>query len=502
MVEQDSTSSLSASSLLTDEQLKFHINDTTPLTPPAHIYTVDDLLEIWENLDKTGIFRASNEKRESFYSIILPHIKEVPQTDRIDYSRKAFKERLDQSYAALLLAQSTKPNRPNQHRQPPSHASSATLVSSKWSESPVQPPSSELFRLAQPPVASRGLVPPELIKWVYKDSSGNEQGPFDGVRMHEWYSGGWLEDTLLIKRIEEPSFYTLGEFSQSVGSNTKQFLIPQLQLNAPPYPPEVALAAGTVLPDQINWIYRDPSGVEQGPFDGIRMQEWLSMKWLQDTLLIRRIEETHFYTIKQFMKKINNYAEPFLVPLPLNVASNPSGSQPPQWRTQEQILASQREALRAQQMQLAALQQQQHELMIQNGLISTQSISRSEGEDEEGETTEESIGIANTEATDNSIEMVIQDKDREDDGEEEILEFIEWCKEQLKGIERKIDEEELLRVLLSIEGEDKEREINSIIYSNLSSRTREDVGVVGNFGKEFVEKRGSLKVDDILERWG
>ena len=130
----------------------------------------------------------------------------------------------------------------------------------------------------------------ESIRWVYKDSSGVEQGPFDGLCMQEWYSEGWLEDTLLMKRVEEHDFYTLKDFALSVGNYLEPFLIPQPSLSNS-YRIE---SSSLVSPEHTSWIYRDTNRVEQGPFDGVRMQEWYSMKWLQDNLLIRRIEVGRF----------------------------------------------------------------------------------------------------------------------------------------------------------------------------------------------------------------
>ncbi|ODV70331.1 hypothetical protein HYPBUDRAFT_146681 [Hyphopichia burtonii NRRL Y-1933] len=69
-------------------------------------------------------------------------------------------------------------------------------------------------------------------------------------------------------------------------------------------------------PSQIEWFYLDPSGNEQGPFNGSMMQEWLTDGYLNLDLMIRRKEEGQFQTLKQLCDSLENYIQPFQVPLP------------------------------------------------------------------------------------------------------------------------------------------------------------------------------------------
>lgn len=107
-----------------------------------------------------------------------------------------------------------------------------------------------------------------------------------------------------------------------------------------------------VNPEHVNWIYKDPTGQEQGPFNGLRMQEWYSSNWLQESLSIRRADESEYYTLKEFMIRINNFTEPFLVSLPPVRAGGLFENS--QQRLQEEIFARQRR----QQMQFPGLQMQ------------------------------------------------------------------------------------------------------------------------------------------------
>lgn len=69
-------------------------------------------------------------------------------------------------------------------------------------------------------------------------------------------------------------------------------------------------------PHQIKWYYLDPTGNQQGPFDGTIMQSWYTGGYLTQDLNLRREDEFTYYPLQQFITLVNNYLEPFLVPLP------------------------------------------------------------------------------------------------------------------------------------------------------------------------------------------
>lgn len=449
-----------------------------PVSPPLSVqkkipggknYTLDEMLVIWEDMDKTGIFRFSDIRRKEYYDKILPH-SGIPNEDRIDYSAEAFKKRLEYI-----------PSTPDYHRHK-NYPSSVNKNAYRRDDRSLPDNSlrGSFSDIYSPISASNNFVSPESIRWVYKDSSGVEQGPFDGLCMQEWYSEGWLEDTLLMKRVEEHDFYTLKDFALSVGNYLEPFLIPQPSLSNS-YRIE---SSSLVSPEHTSWIYRDTNGVEQGPFDGVRMQEWYSMKWLQDNLLIRRIEEAGFYTIAQFVKRLGNHPEPFLLPVPLN----PTVSQ---WNMHEQILISQRETLRAQQLQLTALQQQHQQLlqsslalgMVQEGVLDEQAeLLKSEYEQKQ-----KSLNRLR-----DAVDLKVKTR------EKIIQDFVDWCKESLKPLEISVDKTDLIRLLLDVPLSDRETEsktVNEIIYSASKIIDGE------KFTNEFMTKRGDLKADEVLKKW-
>lgn len=71
-----------------------------------------------------------------------------------------------------------------------------------------------------------------------------------------------------------------------------------------------------VTSDKIEWHYIDPSGNEQGPFNGDMMQDWLAGGYLNLELKIRRKEEGSFRTLRDLCESLQNYVTPFKVPLP------------------------------------------------------------------------------------------------------------------------------------------------------------------------------------------
>lgn len=70
------------------------------------------------------------------------------------------------------------------------------------------------------------LVEPQHIQWIYLDASGNEQGPFTGDVMQEWFSDGYLTPDLQIRRQEETNFQALKDFCDKVHNFLHPFSVP------------------------------------------------------------------------------------------------------------------------------------------------------------------------------------------------------------------------------------------------------------------------------------
>ncbi|CEG70743.1 hypothetical protein RMATCC62417_06585 [Rhizopus microsporus] len=86
--------------------------------------------------------------------------------------------------------------------------------------------------LSTPP----GIPPvrkPEDIKWFYRDTSGQVQGPFEAHEMQEWYKAGFFTPTLLLRRDDESVFEPLMTIIQKVGNDDQPFLTPRPSAAAP-----------------------------------------------------------------------------------------------------------------------------------------------------------------------------------------------------------------------------------------------------------------------------
>ncbi|KAG5420140.1 SMY2 [Candida metapsilosis] len=81
-------------------------------------------------------------------------------------------------------------------------------------------------------------------------------------------------------------------------------------------PPGFSQPKQLVSSDKLEWFYIDPSGNEQGPFNGDMMQEWFTGGYLDFDLRIRRKEEQEFKPLKNLCDAVQNYVQPFKVPLP------------------------------------------------------------------------------------------------------------------------------------------------------------------------------------------
>ncbi|KAM7216602.1 hypothetical protein V8F06_008013 [Rhypophila decipiens] len=75
------------------------------------------------------------------------------------------------------------------------------------------------------------------------------------------------------------------------------------------------MAARTmVMPDRMRWVYLDPQGTMQGPFNGLEMNDWYKANFFTPDLRVKRLEDPDFEPLGQLIRRIGNSREPFLVP--------------------------------------------------------------------------------------------------------------------------------------------------------------------------------------------
>lgn len=86
--------------------------------------------------------------------------------------------------------------------------------------------------------------------------------------------------------------------------------------SAPPTQPasDPTAVRTMVMPDRMRWVYMDPQGTIQGPFNGLEMNDWYKANFFTPDLRVRRVEDSEFEPLGQLIRRIGNSREPFLVP--------------------------------------------------------------------------------------------------------------------------------------------------------------------------------------------
>jgi PERQ amino acid-rich with GYF domain-containing protein len=69
-----------------------------------------------------------------------------------------------------------------------------------------------------------------------------------------------------------------------------------------------------VMPDRMQWVYRDPQGNVQGPWSGLEMHDWYKAGFFSPELLVKKVEDPDYEPLAQLIRRIGNSREPFLVP--------------------------------------------------------------------------------------------------------------------------------------------------------------------------------------------
>lgn len=302
-------------------------------------YSVEEMLSIWEDMKRNNLIKPSIEQKNDLFHSILPNQPAV-----LDPTLQQFQE--SQNGDGSTSNESGKFG-DNTHSNQSSISGNITGNTSVFADRllSAKPSLSDIHK-------ENGFPQTKSIS----QSENVTQSPsssivLPGVTTSSWSPFG--NSTTALASNSESVFKSNGILPKSDLFNSGM----GFHASTPP-PPGISSPAPTLIgPENINWVYKDPSGAEQGPFNGIRMQEWYASKWLQESLLIRRVDESEFYTLKDFMTKVNNFFEPFLVPLS---GSSRSGYFDDNQRLQEELLQRQRETMRRQQLQqYAAIQLQQ-----------------------------------------------------------------------------------------------------------------------------------------------
>ena len=79
-----------------------------------------------------------------------------------------------------------------------------------------------------PASQQRQMVMPDRMRWIYRDPSGNTQGPWSGLEMHDWYKAGFFSPELQVKKLEDADYEPLAQLIRRIGNSREPFLVPQI----------------------------------------------------------------------------------------------------------------------------------------------------------------------------------------------------------------------------------------------------------------------------------
>jgi PERQ amino acid-rich with GYF domain-containing protein len=146
---------------------------------------------------------------------------------------------------------------------------------------------------SQPPAPQqRTMVMPDRMRWIYRDPSGNTQGPFSGLEMHDWYKAGFFSPELLVKKQEEPDYEPLAQLIRRIGNSREPFLVPQIGI---PHGPPTAQGGNT-------WAGSAGPAVTPGaqpPFAGSFPSFGTTLTAEQQNALERRKQEEQYLMARQ-----------------------------------------------------------------------------------------------------------------------------------------------------------------------------------------------------------
>ena len=98
-----------------------------------------------------------------------------------------------------------------------------------------------------PASQQRQMVMPDRMRWIYRDPSGNTQGPWSGLEMHDWYKAGFFSPELQVKKLEDADYEPLAQLIRRIGNSREPFLVPQIGIphgSSAPVPSSTTATSG------------------------------------------------------------------------------------------------------------------------------------------------------------------------------------------------------------------------------------------------------------------
>ena len=145
-----------------------------------------------------------------------------------------------------------------------------------------------------PASQQRQMVMPDRMRWIYRDPQGNQQGPWSGLEMHDWYKAGFFSPELQVKKLEDGDYEPLAQLIRRIGNSREPFLVPQIGIphGPPSAAPNTSAAAAPASTPAV-------SGSAQPPFASSFPSFGTTLTAEQQNALERRKQEEQYLMARQ-----------------------------------------------------------------------------------------------------------------------------------------------------------------------------------------------------------
>ena len=145
-----------------------------------------------------------------------------------------------------------------------------------------------------PAAQQRQMVMPDRMLWIYRDPSGNTQGPWSGLEMHDWYKAGFFSPELQVKKFEDSDYEPLAQLIRKIGNSREPFLVPQIGI---PHGPPAALPSSSTTSAAV--VPATTPSAAQPPFAGSFPSFGTTLSAEQQNALERRKQEEQYLMARQ-----------------------------------------------------------------------------------------------------------------------------------------------------------------------------------------------------------
>jgi hypothetical protein len=168
----------------------------------------EDDIPLWNGVDKdnVGTFDSNGVFRLGEASSSLLEGSLEPEGEKLEQDEFSFNTKDNYLFSSTaVLPDSNGTNKSLDHRRAMSH------------------PSSFFFKnVSNVTNSNRNDV--DTFQWVYRDPSGNTQGPFSSLEMHNWFEAGYFDPALSVKREDSSFFESIAELIRKVKDPKAPFL--------------------------------------------------------------------------------------------------------------------------------------------------------------------------------------------------------------------------------------------------------------------------------------